>query len=133
MKKAVLAIIVCMAVILGACKEKTVINKYSIGCIGFSASSYNASDWTTLQDYFSSTVTYNTTVTFESSSESENDYKAKNLYNEQIKKLDTAYVCSLLNEPDFFIYGIYTLTSDSSYRVLGALRFEHNGTSESNQ
>ena len=78
-------------------------------------------------------MTYNTTVTFESSSESENDYKAKNLYNEQIKKLDTAYICSLLNEPDFFIYGIYTLSSDSSYRVLGAMRFDHNGASEWNQ
>ena len=122
-----------MSVILGACKEKTVITRYSIGCIGFHANSIDPTDWTTLENYFSSTVAFNKKVTFENSSEAENDWEAKNLYNEQIKKLDTAYVCSLLKEPDYYIYGIYTVNADGSYRILGAIRFDHNGTSEPNQ
>lgn len=89
MKKVVFAIIICTSLFLGACKEKTVTTKYSIGCLGFSANSADPSDWTTIENYFSSTVTFNTTVTFENTSEAQNDKEAKDLYNAQIKKLDT--------------------------------------------
>lgn len=133
MKKVVFAIIICTSLFLGACKEKTVTTKYSIGCLGFSANSADPSDWTTIENYFSSTVTFNTTVTFENTSEAQNDKEAKDLYNAQIKKLDSEYVCSLLKEPDFYIYGIYTLNPDGTHRILGALRFDHDGTSEVTQ
>jgi len=132
MKKVVLAIIICTSVILGACKEKTVITQYSIGNLGCNQNSWNPSDWETLENYFSSTVTYNKTMSFESSSEAENDFEARSFYNDQIKKLDTEYVCSLLKETDYFIYGIYRLNPDGSHHIVSAMRFDHNGVSESN-
>lgn len=133
MKKVIFAIIICASMFLGACKEETVTTQYSIGCIGFSANSANPSDWETLENYFASTVSYNTTITYENNSKSENDKKAKDFYNEQLNKLNTEYVCSLLKEPDYFIYGIYTLNADGSHRILGALRFDPDGTSEVTQ
>lgn len=133
MKKVVFAIIICTSLFLGACKEKTVTTKYSIGCLGYVANSANPSDWATLEEYFSSTVKYNTTMTFENTSEAQNDKEAKDLYDEQVQKLDTAYVCSLLNVPDYFIYGIYTLNPDGTHHIIGAIRFEHDGTSEVTQ
>lgn len=133
MKKIVIAIIICTSVILCACKEKTVTTKYSIGCIGYNAMSGSQSQWATLEDYLASTVTLNKTVSFENTSEAQNDKEAKDLYNEQIKKLDTEYVCSLLKDPDYYIYGIYTLNPDGTQRIVGAMRFEQNGASEVTQ
>ena len=91
------------------------------------------SQWATLEDYLASTVTLNKTVSFENTSEAQNDKEAKDLYNEQIKKLDTEYVCSLLKDPDYYIYGIYTLNPDGTQRIVGAMRFEQNGASEVTQ
>lgn len=130
MKKIVLAAIVCMSVILGGCKEKNVSTKYSIGNL----ESYSSStDWATLENYLSSTVTYNKIVTFENTSLSLNDQEALQYYNDQLKKLDTTYICSLLKGPDYLVYGISTLNADGTYRRIGAIRFEKDGTSNAVQ
>lgn len=130
MKKIVLAAIICISVILGGCKEETVVTtKYTIGNLGcnFSPASENMQ---TLVEYFSSHVAYNKIVTFNNASLAENDHEALNYYNDQIAKLDTAYVCSLLEEHDYFIYGMATLKPDGTYRYIGAIRFEKSGTSD---
>jgi hypothetical protein len=130
MKKVVIAIIVCTSLFLISCKEKTITTKYTIGCIGFDSGNYDPTDWTAVEAYFSSQVAYNKTVTFEGKSLPENDAQALQYYNDQIEKLDTAYVCSLIKGTDSFIYGIQTLNKDGSYKVIGALQFQHDGTSE---
>lgn len=130
MKRVVIAIIVCTSLFLISCKEKTITTNYSIGCIGFQSGSVDGTDWSAVESYFSSHVAYNKTVSFEGNSQSENDAQALKYYNDQIEKLDTAYVCSLINGSDYFIYGIQTLAADGTYKVIGALQFQHEGTSE---
>lgn len=132
MKKVVIAIIICSSIFLSSCKEKLVTTKYTIGCIGYQSGNYDPTDWNALESYFSSQVVYNKTVTFESKTQPENDAQALQYYNEQVNKIDTGYVCSLIKGSDYFIYGIQTLASDGSYKVIGALKFQHDGTSEPN-
>ncbi len=129
MKKVVIAIIVCTSLFLISCKEKTITTKYSIGCIGYQSGSIEGTDWTLLESYLSSQVAYNKTVTFEGKSHTENDAQALQYYNEQIEKLNTEYICSLIKGTDYLIYGIQTLDTEGAYKVIGAIQFQHEGTS----
>lgn len=130
MKKVVIAIIVCTSLFMISCKDKTVTSLYTIGCIGYQSGNMDPTDWTAVESYFSSQVAYNEKVQYEGKSQAENDAQALQYYNEQLNKLDAEYVCSLIKGSDFFVYGIQTLNSDGSYRVIGAIQFQHNGTSE---
>ena len=130
MKKIVFAIILGAVLIFGGCEKKMISTQYTIGCQGYQYGSPQGSDWEELQNYFSTHVKYNTLVTFESASLAENDAKARQLFNEQLEKIDTAYICSLLNSTDYFDYGIVTLTSNGEYRYIKVVRFTEDGTNE---
>ena len=126
MKKIVFVIIVGVALLFVGCK-KTITTQYTIGCLGYQYGSVQVSDMEGLQSYFSSHVEYNKLITFESTSLAENDAKARQYFDEQIKKIDTAYVCSLLNNSDYFDYGIATQTKHGEYQYIKVMRFEANG------
>lgn len=127
MKKIVFVVIVGVALLLTGCK-KTITTQYTIGCLGYQLGSVQGSNWEELQSYFSSHVDYNKLITFESTSLAENDAKARQHFDEQIKKLDTAYVCTLLSSSDYFDYGIATLNANGSYRNIKVIRFSEKGT-----
>ena len=127
MKKIVFVVIVGVALLLTGCK-KTITTQYTIGCLGYQLGSVQGSNWEELQSYFSSHVDYNKLITFESTSLAENDAKARQHFDEQIKKLDTAYVCTLLSSSDYFDYGIATLNASGSYRNIKVIRFSEKGT-----
>lgn len=129
MKKALCMVLMALAVVLPACKDK-VTTQYTIGCLGVQSNAMSDSQWGELEDYFQSTVEYNKLVSFEGGSLSENDAQARKFYAEQMEKVDTAYVCSLMSGSDYFIYGIATLTANSGYRFVQAVKFEHSGVSE---
>ena len=126
MKKIVFVVIVGVALLFVGCK-KTITTQYTIGCLGYQYGSVLVSDMEGLQSYFSSHVEYNKLITFESTSLAENDAKARQYFDEQIKKIDTAYVCSLLNNSDYFDYGIATQTKHGEYQYIKVMRFEANG------
>lgn len=132
MKKIVLIFIVGAALLFGGCRHETFTTQYTIGCLGYQYGSVQGSDWDELQSYFSTHVEFNKLVTFESTSLAENDAKAKQLLNEQLEKIDAAYVCSLLHSSDYFDYGIATLNASGSYRYIKAIRFRESGTQELN-
>lgn len=128
MKKAVIAVMVCMSFFLGACKDKMVSTTYTIGCLGYQYSAVNpSSDWQAIQDYMSSNVTFNKLVTYENKTVTENDAEASAYFDSQMAKVDTAYVCSLLEENDYYVYGIATQNADGSYRYVKAMKFSENG------
>ena len=133
MKKIVLVFIVGASLLFGGCRHETVTTQYTIGCLGYQYGSVQGSDWDELLSYFSTNVEYNKLVTFESTSLAENDAKAKQLLNEQLEKIDAAYVCSLLHSSDYFDYGIATLNASGSYRYIKVIRFSENGTQEVNK
>lgn len=130
MKKVVFAVVVCLSLVLGACKHETVTTKYTIGCLGYQYGSLEEPNWQAIESYFSENVDFNKIVEFEGESLAENDVQAKNYYNEQIAKIDQAYVCSLLEGSDFYIYGIATMGADSSYRNVAAMKFTTSGASD---
>lgn len=130
MKKIVLVFIVGASLLFGGCRHETFTTQYTIGCLGYQYGSVQGSDWDNLISYFSTNVEYNKLVTFESMSLAENDAKAKQLLNEQLEKIDAAYVCSLLHSSDYFDYGIATLNAGGSYRYIKVIRFNENGTQE---
>ena len=111
MRKIVFVAIVCLSVVLGACKH-SVTTQYTIGCLGYQYGNLNpnGSDWAELESYFKSNV--------------------KQLFNEQWAKIDTAYVCGLLFGSDYFIYGIATLNAGGDYRRIEAKKFTHNGVED---
>jgi major membrane immunogen (membrane-anchored lipoprotein) len=127
MKKVVIAVVVCMSLLLGACKDKLVSTTYTIGCLGYQYGAVNPSDWQAIEDYMSSTVTYNKLVTFENKTVTENDAEAKAYFDTQMAKVDTEYVCSLMMGNDYYIYGIATQNTDGSYRYVKAMKFSENG------
>ena len=127
MKKIVFVVIVGVALLLTGCK-KTITTQYTIGCLGYQLGSIQGTNWDELQSYFSSHVDYNKLITFESTSLAENDAKARQHFDEQIKKLDTAYVCTLLSSSDYFDYGIATQTKHGEYQYIKVMRFETNGS-----
>ena len=129
MKKVVIAVIVCMSLFLGACKDKMVSTTYTIGCLETQYGSVTASEWQSIEDYFSANVAFNKLVTFENKTASENDAEARAYCERQIVKLDTAYVCSLIagTEIDYYIYGIETLNADGSSRYIKAIKFNKDG------
>lgn len=133
MKKIVLVFIVGASLLFGGCRHETFTTQYTIGCLGYQYGSVQGSDWDELLSYFSTNVEYNKLVTFESTSLAENDAKAKQLLNEQLEKIDAAYVCSLLHSSDYFDYGIATLNASGSYRYIKVIRFSENGTQEVNK
>ena len=133
MKKIVFVAIIGVALLFGGCNKKLVSTQYTIGCLGYQYGSVEGSNWEELQSYFSSHVEYNKLITFESKTLVENDAKATQYFDEQVKKLDTAYVCSLMNASDYFEYGIATLNTNGGYRYLRLLRFDENGMTEINK
>lgn len=130
MKKVVVVAIAILSLCLTGCKDMTVSTQYTIGCLGFQTSNVEVSDWEALEDYFKSHVAYNEKVTYEGRSLSENDVQARQYYDEQMAKIDTSYVCSLLSSSDSFTYGIATLNASGSYRNVKAMTFRHDGVSE---
>jgi len=130
MKKIVFAVVVCLSLVLTACKHEPVVTKYTIGCLANQYGAAEASDWQALVNYFEEKVDLNKIVEFESASLSENDAQAKNYYKEQMAKIDTAYVCSMLKEPDFYVYGIETVNADGTYRIVAATKFTASGASD---
>lgn len=130
MKKVVIAVIVCMSLFLGACKEKMVSTTYTIGCLGYQMGSVTPSDWVAIEDYFSSNVAFNKLVTYENKTTTENDAEALAYFNKQMEKVDVDYVCELLNEEDYYIYGIATLDQNDNYRYIKALKFKKEGVEE---
>ncbi|MCR4878574.1 MAG: hypothetical protein K5901_04600 [Bacteroidales bacterium] len=130
MKKAIFMVVVSLALVFTACKDKKVTTQYTIGNLGYQSGSVQGSQWTELQDYFGKTVEYNKIVEFEGKSLAENDAQAREFCQKEIEKIDTAYVCSLLVSSDFFIYGIATLNASGEYRIVKALKFSEDGTEE---
>ena len=130
MKKIVLFLIVGFAVIFGGCNKKTISTQYTIGCRGYQYIPIQESEWNELQSYFINNVEYDKLVTFESISLAANDAKAREYFDKQIQKVDTAYVCSLLHSTDYFDYGIATLNTNGSYRNIKVIRFSENGTQD---
>jgi len=129
MKKILFAVIVGAALLFGGCK-KMISTEYTIGCLGYQINAINGSNWDELQTYFSSHVKYNKLVTFESTSLAENDAKAKELLDEQLKLIDTEYVCSLIHGEDYFDYGIATINAGGDYKYIKVVRFKEYGTYE---
>ena len=130
MKKIVFVVIVGIALIFGGCTKKLITTQYTIGCLGYQYGSVQGSEWDELQTYFSTNVEYNKQITFESTSLAENDAKARQLLDEQLEKIDTAYVCSLLHGGDYFDYGIATLNAGGDYRYIKMIRYNEWGTTE---
>ncbi len=104
--------------------------EYTIGCLGYQINPLHGSDWDEVQTYFSSHAKYNKRVTLESTSLAENDAKAKELLDEQLKLIDTEYVCSLIHGEDYFDYGIATINAGGDYRYIKVVRFKEYGTYE---
>lgn len=129
MKKLVIVAIALLSLCLAGCNDKKVNTQYTIGCLGYQYGSIQGSDWEELESYFSSHVDYNKVISFESKSLAENDAKAKQHFEEQLKKIDTAYVCSLIKSTDYIDYGIATLNINGSYRNLKVVRFQESGMS----
>lgn len=129
MRKIVFAAIICLSVVLGACDQK-VTTQYTIGCLGYQSGSLEGSDWQVLENYFKSNVEFNKVVTFEGKSLAENDKQARDFYDEQMAKIDTAYVCTLLGGTDYYIYGIATLNAGGDYRYIKAMKFQSDGATE---
>jgi len=129
MKKVVFIAIVCLSVVLGACKH-VVTTEYTIGCLSFTAASLEGSEWQTIESYFQSNVEYNKLVSFDGNSLAENDAQARQLYNEQIQKIDADSVCSLLIGADDYTYGIATKNASGNYRIIKAMKFTANGATE---
>ena len=130
MKKIAVVFIVGAALLFGGCRHEMISTQYTIGCMGYQYGSVQGSDWEELQSYFSTHVEYNKLVTFESTSLAENDAKARTLLDEQLEKIDAAYVCSLLHSSDYFDYGIATMNADGSQRNLKVVHFDENGMQE---
>lgn len=130
MKKFAFFAIVCATLMLGSCRHETFTIDYSIGCIGYQYGSIQGSDWEELQTYFETHVDYNKTVSFEGKSMAEADAKARQYCDEQIKKIDADYVCSLLHGTDYFDYGIATINAGGDYRYIKVVRFKEYGTYE---
>ena len=126
MKKIVFVVIVGVALLFVGCK-KIITTQYTIGCLNYQSSSAYGSEWDELISYFSTTVEYNKLVTFESTSLAENDAKAREFFDEQIQKIDTAYVCSLLHSTEYYDYGIATQTKHGDFKYIKVMRFEANG------
>ena len=99
MKKIVVVAIACLSLVFGACKNN-VTTQYTIGCLGYQYGSMEGSEWQAVEDYFKANVEYNTIVTFEGKSLAENDKQARDFYAEQMAKIDTAYVCTLISGTD---------------------------------
>jgi len=130
MKKIVFVVVVCLSVVLCACKQEPVITKYTIGCLEFQRGSAEGSNWKAIENYFAENVDFNKRVEFEGASLSENDAQARNYYNEQIAKIDQEQVCSMLKEPDYYVYGIATVNADGTYRYIAAMKFTASGASD---
>lgn len=130
MKKIIFSIIVGAALIFGGCEKKMVSTQYTIGCLGYQINPIHGSDWEEVETYFSSHVKYNKLVTFESASLAENDAKARQLLDEQLKLIDTEYVCSLIKGEDYFDYGIATINAGGEYKYIKVVRFNENGVNE---
>lgn len=129
MRKIVFAAIVCLSVVLGACNQK-VTTQYTIGCVGYQSGSLEGSDWQAVEDYFKTNVEFNKVVSFEGRSLAETDKQARDFYDGQIAKVDTAYVCTLLGGTDYYIYGIATLNAGGNYRYVKAMKFQSSGVTE---
>lgn len=129
MKKIIVVALAFLSLCLVSCKDKTITTQYTIGCLGFQYGSAQGSDWEDLESYFSSHVDYNKLISFESTSLTENDAKAKQHFDEQLKKLDTVHVCSLLHGADYFNYGIATRDANGNFRSIKTVQFTGNGMS----
>ena len=130
MKKIVFVTIAVLALCLGGCKEEKVTTQYTIGCLGYQFGSLEGSSWENIESYFNSQVDYNKIVEFEGKSSAENDAQAVKYFDEQMAKIDTAYVCSMFSGSDYFIYGIATLYASGNYRFVKALKFQEGGAVE---
>ena len=130
MKKIIFVTIAVLALCLGGCKEEKVTTQYTIGCLGYQFGSLEGSSWENIESYFNSHVDYNKIVEFEGKSSAENDAQAVKYFDEQMAKIDTAYVCSMFSGSDYFIYGIATLYASGNYRFVKALKFQEGGAVE---
>lgn len=130
MKKIVFAVVVCLSLVLTACKHEPVVTKYTIGCLAYQYGSVEGSDWQAIEQYFKENVDFNKNVEFESASLSENDAQARKYYQGQMAKIDVEHVCSMLKEPDFYVYGIETVNADGTYRIVAATKFTASGASD---
>ena len=129
MKKIVFVAITFLALCLGGCKDR-ITTTYTIGCLEYQYGAAGDTQWQALEDYFKSNVEYNKLVSFEGVSLAENDAKARELYDEQMTKIDVPYVCSLLGGSDYFVYGIATLNAGGDYRYVKATKFTQGGAVE---
>ena len=122
MKKIVFVAIAVVALCLGGCKDKKITTQYTLGCLG--------SSWEDIESYFKSQVDYNKIVEFEGLSVAENDAQAIAYFDEQMAKIDTAYVCAMFSGSDYLIYGIATLYASGAYRFVKAIKFQKDGIVE---
>lgn len=129
MKKIVFVAIAVLALCLGGCKDH-VTTTYTIGCLEYQNGSTQGTDFQAIVDYFQTHVDYNNRVSFEGVSLAENDAQARKYFDEQMAKIDTAYVCSLLGGSDYFVYGIATLNAGGDYRYVKATKFTQGGAVE---
>ena len=129
MKKIVFVAMTIIALCLGGCKDR-VTTTYTIGCLGYQYGAVGETQWQALEDYFKSHVEYNKLVSFEGVSLAENDASARELFDEQMAKIDVPYVCTLVDGSDYFIYGIATLNASGTYRFVKATKFTKDGAME---
>lgn len=127
MKKIVFVAIAVVALCLGGCKDKKITTQYTLGCLGYQYGSVEGSSWEDIESYFKSQVDYNKIVEFEGLSVAENDAQAIAYFDEQMAKIDTAYVCAMFSGSDYLIYGIATLYASGAYRFVKAIKFQKDG------
>ena len=134
MKKIALFAIVCATLLFSGCHHETFTIDYSIGCVGYQFGSIQGSDEerNELINYFETNEEFNKIITFEGKSLAEADAKARQYFDEQLKKINTAYVCSLLHNPDYYDFGITTRTATGNSRDIKVIRFEESGAHELN-
>lgn len=132
MKKKILLGILSVVFLLTACKEdKMIVTIYTTGCIGYSTSAESHTQWHEIDLYMGEHIdSYNKEINFESPTVAENDTKAIKFIEDQMKKIDEGKVCSYIDTPDQYIYGIKKRKVDGSYKVVKAYRFESGGVSE---
>ena len=129
MKKIAFIALAVVALCLGGCKDN-VTTQYTIGCLEYQNASAQETDFQAIVDYFQTHVDYNNRVSFEGVSLAENDAQARKYFDEQMAKIDTAYVCSLFSGSDYLVYGIATMNASGTYRYVKAAKFMMGGVSD---
>jgi ABC-type oligopeptide transport system substrate-binding subunit len=127
MKKRILfismAFIFALSMLLSACSEDGDVTSYYAYSY-FSEFSGDPSSMAIVEAYLNGVNCYKGTKTFTSKSESENDKKAKELFDENVVKIKQDALALLLTGRDVrFVYSAETVNLTEGYRVVGSKEF----------